>query len=138
MIDANTARLIGLKVEWAADTKKTYGTFSGANGECASYLGIAKDPVRVKFSENVEFMLRDVKVFDYPQPIVLIGTDLLSFSPKSKQTFANLGVNPTTATGEIVFYDRATKKLIACELVSSPTTRSARDAVEKKVTFSLG
>ena len=89
--------------------------------------------MKIKFGEEVEFLLRDVKVFEYPQPLVLVGTDLLAFSPKSTHTFTSLGVNPTTATGEIVFYDRANKKLVACELVSSPTTHSVSST--KRVHF---
>jgi hypothetical protein len=32
MIDEHTARLLKLDVEWAADTNKYYGTFTGING----------------------------------------------------------------------------------------------------------
>lgn len=122
MIDSNTARLIGLDVEWAVDTKKHYGTFSGVNGKALQYLGVTKRPVRMQFGDDVVFMLREVKVFDYPSPIFLVGTDLLGFSPGSNCTFSYLGVNPVTATGEVVFFNKQRRQLIACELVSSPTT----------------
>lgn len=33
MVDEHTAKLIGLDVEWAKDTNKHYGSFSGVNGK---------------------------------------------------------------------------------------------------------
>jgi hypothetical protein len=124
MIDANTAKLIGLDIEWAQDTKKHYGSFSGVSGSSNSYLGVSKSPVTVQFAPGVYFKLKELKVFDYPEPLLLIGTDLLGFSPSTNCTFSYLGVNPISATGEVVFYDRARKRFIACELVYSPTTHS--------------
>ena len=74
-------------------------------------------------------------MFTYPQPIMLVGTDLLAFSPVCNCTFAYLGVNPLSATGEIVFFDKMKQKFMACELVSSPTTHSAIPENAKKVRF---
>jgi hypothetical protein len=70
------------------------------------YLGTTRGPVEVKFSDEVVFKLKEVRVFSYPEPILLIGTDLLGFSPYTNHTFSYIGINPVTATGEIVFYDR--------------------------------
>jgi predicted aspartyl protease len=47
MIDSETAKLIGLEVEWAKDTNKNYGSFSGVNGKSMSYVGVAKAPLRI-------------------------------------------------------------------------------------------
>jgi predicted aspartyl protease len=47
MIDENTAKLIGLDIEWAKDTNKHYGSFSGVNGKSLQYLGMTKQPVKV-------------------------------------------------------------------------------------------
>jgi hypothetical protein len=85
-------------------------------------LGVSKYPVTIQFSERVVFKLKELKVFDYPEPIFLVGTDLLGFSPSTTFTFSYIGINPTNATGEVVFYDRNNKQIIACELVYSPTT----------------
>lgn len=143
MIDESTARRIGLDIEWAEDTKKHYGTFSGVSGSSCQYLGVTRRPVHIQFAEDVCFRLKEIKVFKYPEPILLIGTDLLSFAPNSDCTFSYLGVNPLTNTGEVVFYNRTKKELIACELVHSPTTHSALPQADsiaaklKKVKFQL-
>lgn len=85
------------------------------------------------------FKLKELKVFDYPEPIFLIGTDVLGFSPSNNTTFAYIGINPTTAIGEAIFYDRIGQKFIACELVYAPTThQTLPDKTTKKVRFSEG
>ena len=66
MIDEHTARLIGLDVDWADQSSKNYGSFSGANGENSPYLGMVRSPVKIKFGPGLEFLLKDVKVFGYP------------------------------------------------------------------------
>lgn len=132
MIDANTAKLIGLDVEWASETNKHYGTFSGVSGSSCQYLGVTRGPVNIQFAPGVTFRLKELKVFNYPEPLLLVGTDLLGFSPTNNCTFSYLGINPLTATGEVVFYDRTKKALISCELVYSPTTHSTL-SLEKSV-----
>ena len=76
------------------------------------------------FSNEVVFRLDDFKIFDYPEPIILVGTDLLGHASKGPYTFAYLGVNPITAVGEILFFCKNTRKLIVCELVHAPTSHT--------------
>jgi hypothetical protein len=60
----------------------------------------------MRFSKEVVFHLDEFKVFDYPEPIILIGTDLLGHAARGPFTFAYLGVNPVTTAGEIIFFGR--------------------------------
>jgi hypothetical protein len=84
----------------------------------------------------VRFTLHEVKIFDYPEPIVLIGTDMLGHAARALYTFAYLGVNPTTATGEIIFYSKQDNSIVACELVHAPTTHTSTHILaSRKVTF---
>ena len=78
----------------------------------------------MKFSEQVAFELKELKVFDYPHPILLMGTDLLGLSPKTRFTFSYIGINPSTTVGEIIFYDRVKKEALACELLHAPSTHA--------------
>lgn len=83
------------------------------------------------------FKLKELKVLDYSEPIFLIGTVVLGFSPSNNTTFAYIGINPTTAIGEAIFYDSVDHKFIACELVYAPTThQTLPDKTTKKVRFS--
>ena len=47
MVDKHTAIKMGLDIEWADQTKKYYGTFSGVSGTSMQYLGVTKKPVLV-------------------------------------------------------------------------------------------
>jgi hypothetical protein len=78
----------------------------------------------MKFNERVEFHLDELKIFDYPEPIILVGTDLLGHSSRAPFTFAYLGVNPTSTVGEIMFFARKESQLIVCELVNAPTSHT--------------
>jgi hypothetical protein len=102
-------------------------------------LGKTKGPVELRWSDKVTFTLHEIKIFDYPEPIVLIGTDMLGHAARAMYTFAYLGVNPSTATGEIIFYKKLDNSVVACELVHAPTTHTSthiltRDS-SKNVTF---
>jgi hypothetical protein len=70
------------------------------------YAGRAVGPITVRFSDEVVFHLSEFKVFDYPEPLILVGTDLLGHATQGDYTFAYLGVNPVSTAGEIVFYGR--------------------------------
>lgn len=54
----------------------------------------------------------------------MIGTDQLGQTARGPCTFAYLGVNPMTTTGELVFYKCKTNELLRCELVHAPTTHT--------------
>jgi hypothetical protein len=44
-----------------------------------------------------------MKVINYPEPLVLIGIDLLGANHQKGHSFAYIGINPHTKKGEIVF-----------------------------------
>jgi hypothetical protein len=89
MIDSNTARALGLDVTW-----ERVGQFSGVGGGALTYAGMVKGPVEIKFSSKVVLHLDEVKVFDHPEPIILLGDDILGHSTRTPLTFCYLGVNP--------------------------------------------
>ena len=80
-----------------------FGSFYSASGVPTPYAGRVRGPVALRFSGNVSFMLRELKVINYPESLVLIGTDLLGSNPGEGYTYSYLGVNPTTRVGEVVF-----------------------------------
>lgn len=125
MIDRATAIALGLNIEWA-DANKSFGTFSGVSATPSPYLGIARGPVELRFGEDVVFFLDEIKVFDYPDPIIIVGTDLLGHSSKGPCTFAYLGVNPKSLAGEIIFYKHTEDKMMACELVNAPLIHTSK------------
>jgi hypothetical protein len=130
MLDSNTAKTLGLKVDWA-DENSTIGTFSGVGGSALKYAGILKGPVEIRFSDKVVLNLDEVKVFDHPEPIILIGDDLLGHANKTSYTFCYLGVNPVSKEGEIIFYAPEDKKYIACELVHAPVSHTSAHVLPK-------
>jgi hypothetical protein len=93
----------------------------------------------MKFSEEVVFNLSEFKIFDYPEPIILVGTDLLGHSSRGPYAFAYLGVNPTSTVGEIIFFARRENRLVVCELVHAPTSHTNSHVLprtdSKHVTF---
>ena len=105
MIDMETALKLGLPVEKVSSTKY-FGSFYSASGVPTPYAGRVKGPVRLRFSERVSFTLREMKVINYPDSLILIGTDLLGRSPTGGYSFAYVGVNPSSKVGEVVFSDK--------------------------------
>ena len=66
------------------------------------------------------FTLRELKVINYPDSLVLIGTDLLGQNPGDGYTFAYLGINPLSRVGEVVFATQNGEVFEACELTQWP------------------
>lgn len=96
MVDRNTALTLGLNVRWSKDNPGIAGTFSGVSGNTMEYLGVAVGPIKLQFSDRVVLHLDEIKVFDYPEPIILVGTDLLGHTAAAPYTFSYVGINPTT------------------------------------------
>lgn len=137
MIDKETAVQLGLTIEWA-DENNFLGTFSGISATPVKYAGRAVGPITLKFNEKVTFNLQELRIFDFPEPIILIGTDLLGHAAKADYTFAYLGVNPVSKVGEIVFYDMKKGGVSICELVQAPkshTTKNCLPPPTKNVSF---
>jgi hypothetical protein len=95
MIDIATAESLGLPIERVTSTRY-FGSFYSASGVPTAYAGRVKGPILMKFSENVTISLREMKVIDYPDSLVLVGTDLLGVSPIDGYRFAYVGVNPSS------------------------------------------
>ncbi len=136
MIDSNTAKTLGLDVTWAGK-EDVVGTFSGVCGS-AKYAGVLKGPVELRFSDKVVLYLDEIKVFDYKEPLILIGDDLLGHAVRAPYTFCYVGVNPISKEGEVIFYAQESKKYIACELVHAPishTSAHVMPKISRKVQF---
>lgn len=100
------------------------------------YAGRAKGPISLRFNDEVVFHLPEMKVFDYPEALILVGTDLLGHASKVPFTFAYLGVNPKSSIGEIVFWSSKLDKMSVCELICAPTAHTSNHlSLKKKVTF---
>lgn len=76
MIDLQTAELVGLPVERTTPSKY-FGSFISATAVPTPYAGRVKGPISLRFSANVEINIKEMKVIDYPEPLVLIGSDVL-------------------------------------------------------------
>ena len=53
-------------------------TFYGPGGKEQAYLGVVKGPIPLRFSADMVVYLRELKVIQHTEPLVLIGADMLS------------------------------------------------------------
>ena len=97
-----------------------FGAFYSALGVPTPYAGRVRGPVTIRFSKNIQFTLREIKVINYPKSLVLIGTDLLGPNTGDGNTFAYVGFNPASKVGELVFAARGGAVMEVCELVLWP------------------
>ncbi len=102
MIDLHTAELLGLPVERTTPSKY-FGSFISATAVPTPYAGRVKGPISLKFSANVEINIKEMKVIDYPEPLVLIGSDVCGAHRTQGYSFATIGINPRTLKGELTF-----------------------------------
>jgi len=61
MIDLQTAELLGLEVE-RTTASKYFGSFISATAVPTPYAGRVKGPISLRFSENVVFQIKEMKV----------------------------------------------------------------------------
>ena len=79
IIDAETAKRMGLPIE-VATRSKSFGTYWGPSGPESHYYGRIPGPVKVEFSKDIFITLPEIKVINSLEPLVLLGTDLLTDS----------------------------------------------------------
>lgn len=79
-----------------------------------------------------------MKVISYPEPLVLIGSDVLGAFSSPGYSFRSIGVNPATHKGELVFSSHRGKVLEICELVMCPQASCilSSSRAPKSVSFS--
>ena len=75
LIDVRSAQKMGLPVTLAQD--REFGTFYGPGSVERAYAGIVAVPVPVRFSADVVLYIRELKVIQHSEPIMLIGVDVL-------------------------------------------------------------
>lgn len=137
MIDLATAEQLGLPVE-KVTASRYFGSFYSASGVPTAYAGRVKGPIQFRFSEKVTISLREMKVIDYPDSLILVGTDLLGVSPIDGYCFAYVGVNPATTAGELLFYDKKEGIYEACELVQWPEAHCIVGATQANPVTTIG
>ena len=76
MIDLQTAELLGPEVEHTT-ASKYFGSFISATAVPTPYAGRVKGPISLRFSENVVFQIKEMKIIQYPDPLILVGSDIL-------------------------------------------------------------
>lgn len=119
MMDLQTAESMNLDVE-KTTANKYFGSFISASAVPTPYAGRVKGPVELRFSENVSFQIREIKIIQYPEPLVLIGTDVLGAFGGEGFSYTSVGINPRTLQGEVTFSADNGKRQEVCELVMWP------------------
>ncbi len=77
VLDIGSARTLGLDVEAATDGKD-FGTYYSPGYDTRRYAGIARGPIPIRFSQEVELCVPYIKLIDSEVPVVLLGADVLA------------------------------------------------------------
>ena len=100
MIDRKTAEELGFEVELATKSKH-FGSFYGPGGKVVYYYGRIRGPIEVWLSSEVKLVAPEIKVVDHCEPLVLLGTDVLTHN-NTEWNFCYVGLDPTTRQGRMV------------------------------------
>ena len=73
----NTATVQHVGLEWEPADKGIFGQYSVVGRQLLSYIGRLKHLVQLQFGEGVSCTLSGVCLIDHPNPIFLIGHDVL-------------------------------------------------------------
>ena len=104
MIDRTTAERLGFKVE-VATKNKHFGSFYGPGGKVVYYHGRIQGPIEMWLDDEVMLVAPQLKVVDHCEPLLLLGTDVLTNGDKEWQ-FCYVGIHPTTRLGRLVVANR--------------------------------
>ena len=77
MIDLQAAKKMGLPIE-RARKGKMFGSFFGPGNREIPYYGRIKGPVEVQVSAEAKLVIPQLKVFKHGEPLLLVGTDVLT------------------------------------------------------------
>ena len=105
MIDRRTAEELGLKIELATKDRHFGSYYGPGNENGAYYYGRIKGPLKVDMGSNVRLNLDELKVVEHFEPLLLIGTDVLSDQPGAEWQFCYVGLHPETRQGNLVVCD---------------------------------
>ena len=89
LIELHFARVLGLEVQEALHQE--FGTYYGPGGEEKGYVGRVWGPLTVRFSSEVVVELPELKLIIHPEPLLLLGADVLCFG-KRGWSFRAIGV----------------------------------------------
>jgi hypothetical protein len=77
MMDRKTAEELGFEIE-VASRKRHFGSFYGPGGKVVYYYGRARGPLEVWLDDDVKLMIPELKIVDHCEPLILLGTDVLT------------------------------------------------------------
>lgn len=91
--------------------------------DAKAYVGVIRGPVLMKFSNNVEFSVSNIRVLSHPVPLLLIGSDILRGGREETAWNFN-GLQQKTVSGgrvegELVFAKNGHEE--RCPLIFSPS-----------------
>lgn len=104
MMDRQTAEEMGYNIE-VATRNKHFGSFYGPGGKTIYYYGRIVGPINVWFENGVKLIAPEIKIVEHFEPLVLIGTDVLTDS-STDWKFCYVGLHPKTRKGMIVLANR--------------------------------
>lgn len=114
LLDIATARRIGLPVEVAKGAE--FGTYFGPGSAEKPYAGRVAGPVVLNFGREVSLELKELKLIHHPEPLFLIGADVLC-GGRAGWTYRAMGVG-AAGKGMIIFANG--KRTVSLPLVNAP------------------
>ena len=127
LVDLNSAQSLGLNVTRAKGTE--FGTFYGPASELRAYAGVVRGPVAFRFSQEVVVYIRELKVIEHAEPLVLVGANVLCAGHPG-WTFRSLGID-WDGQG-IISFSRG-KRMRTLPLVSAPHLANLGHPVEQQL-----
>lgn len=104
MMDRKTAEEMGYDIE-VATRNKHFGSFYGPGGKTIYYYGRIAGPIDVWFENGVKLVAPEIKIVEHFEPLVLIGTDVLTDS-STNWRFCYVGLHPKSRKGMLVVANR--------------------------------
>ena len=105
MMDKDTALELGFDIE-IATKEKHFGSFYGPGNKTIHYYGRIRGPVTIKFDKDVALVAPEIKIVEHSEPLVLIGTDVLTDYTEGEWQFAYVGLHPEDRKGKLVVINK--------------------------------
>ena len=124
MLDVDTAKALGLEMEAMSIAEQEsrgvfpFGHYTVADGRLIAYAGRLKGPVTLQFGPKVKIELPAFRLTESSEPLVLIGTDIMSMEGVDGWSFLNVGYHRRTGRGNLTFARRGGMDLQQVELTA--------------------
>jgi hypothetical protein len=134
ILDIGMARILGLPVREAVNGD--CGTYSvPGTGQSNCYAGVVDGTVELQLAPGVVYGIQGMKLIAHPQPLALIGGDVLSGGrPVGEVNFTGLKLG-TDAQGHVrgsVCFEKGGKDIVE-PLVNVPTARGSHSAGTRSI-----